>query len=143
MNQNDNKILDLMSIIKKRREELNGYKKPAMRTNGVLHLGANTINLNTLHKVGDVNFLLCAFDALLASAERQKIDPQTIKISGYTAGEWLCDLDDRRAYIEHKNAEEELKEYEAKLDAMLSSDKKTELEIGAIAKALGVDSQSA
>jgi len=137
MNQNDNKILDLMLIIEKRREELDGYKRPAMRTNGVLHLGANTISLNTLHKVGDVNLLLCAFDALLASAERQKIDPQTLKISGYTAGEWLCDLDDRRAYIEHKNAEADLAAYKDKLEAMLSSDKKAELEINAIAAALG------
>lgn len=138
MSKNDDSILNLLSIIERRRKEIDSYKRPAMLTNGVLHLGANTINLNTLHKIEDVNFLICAFDALMASADRQKIDPRTIKISGYAIGEWLCDLDDRRAYIENKKAESELATYREKLDAMLSSDKKTELELNAIAAALGV-----
>ena len=42
-----------------------------------------------------------------------------------------------RTYLEHKNAEADLAAYKDKLEAMLSSDKKAELEINAIAAALG------
>lgn len=136
MSKNDEKILELMSLIDKRKAELGSYRRPNMETNGVLHLDGNTYNLHALNDIGKINLLICQLHACIMSAENLKIDPNTLKISGYTLVQWLNDLGSQRAYIERRNAEAELQDYQSKLDTMLSSDKKTELEIDAIARAL-------
>lgn len=136
MSKNDGKILELMALIDKRKAELGSYRRPNMETNGVLHLDGNTYNLHALHDIGKINLLICQLHACIMAAENLKIDPSTLKISGYTLVQWCNDLDDQRIYIERRNAEAELQDYQSKLDAMLSSDKKAELEIDAIAQAI-------
>lgn len=57
-------------------------------------------------------------------------------ISGYNISEWITDIKCKIEIFEYKQKEADLKALEAKLDKMLSDEKKTELELDEIAALL-------
>ena len=59
-----------------------------------------------------------------------------LNISGYNISEWMADVKSKMEIFEYKKKESELKMLEAKLDKMLSDEKKTELELDEIAALL-------
>lgn len=58
------------------------------------------------------------------------------EISGYDLNDWITDVKARLEVIATKIEENNLKAMEAKLDKLLSEDKKTELELDSIAELL-------
>ena len=59
-----------------------------------------------------------------------------LEIAGYNIEEWIADIKSKIEIFEYKKKESELKVLEAKLDKMLSDEKKTELELDEIAALL-------
>ena len=60
------------------------------------------------------------------------------KLSGYSLDEWISDISKKLETHEVKQKQNELKAMEAKLDKLLSEDKKTELELDDIAALLNM-----
>ena len=60
-----------------------------------------------------------------------------LELSGYSIDDWISDIKNKMEVLNVKNEIANLKRMEAKLDKLLSEDKKTELEIDDIAALLG------
>lgn len=130
--KNDERVLHLKGIIEKKRTELKGAKRFEPVTNCVLDLEGQKYNLNVL-RFDDLQLLLARLNMYLMSAKDLEID---LKISGYGIAEWITDIKCKIEIFEYKRKETELKTLEAKLDKMLSDEKKTELELDEIAALL-------
>lgn len=131
---NDERVLQLKQVIDKKKSELKGSKKFAPLTNCVLDLEGQKYNLNVL-QFDDLQLLLVRLNMYLMSAKDLGISLE-IEISGYNIEEWITDIRCKIEIFEYKKKEAELKTLEAKLDKMLSDEKKTELELDEIAALL-------
>lgn len=132
--KNDERVLQLKEVIDKKKLELKGAKKFTPLTNCVLDLEGQKFNLNVL-QLSDLQILLVRLNMYLISAKDLKID---LEISGYNIAEWITDIKCKIQIFEFKKKETELKALEAKLDKMLSNEKKTELELDEIAALLNL-----
>lgn len=130
--KNDERVLQLKKIIDEKKAELKTVKKFTPITNCVLDLDNQKYNLNVLQP-NDLKLLLVKLNMYLMSANDLDI---SLELSGYNVAEWMADIKSKIEIFEHKTKEAELKTLEAKLDKMLSDEKKTELELDEIAALL-------
>lgn len=130
--KNDERVLKLKQVIDKKKLELKGAKKFMPLTNCVLDLEGQKYNLNVL-QFNDLQMLLVRLNMYLMSANSFGI---SLDISGYNIAEWITDIKCKIEIFEYKQKESEMKVLEAKLDKMLSDEKKTELELDEIAAML-------
>ena len=128
MSKNDERVLQLKKLIETKKSELSTQRFVPM-TNCVLDMEDKKYNLNVLQEK-ELEFLMVKLNAYSMSADNLKID---LVISGYGVNEWLADISGKLAIIIDKKKRDELKALEAKLDKMLSDEKKTELELDEIA----------
>lgn len=133
MSKNDERVLQLKKIIDKKRAELKAVKRFTPLTNCVLSLDNQSYNLNVL-QLDDLKLLFVKLNMYLMSANDLDIK---LELSGYNVEEWMADVKSKIEIFEYKKKESELKTLEAKLDKMLSDEKKTELELDEIAALLG------
>ena len=131
MSKNDERVLQLKKLIETKKAEL-FIQKFVPITNCVLDMEDKKYNLNVLQEK-ELEFLMVKLNAYAMSADNLKID---LVISGYGVNEWLADISGKLAVITDKKKRDELKALEAKLDKMLSDEKKTELELDEIAALL-------
>ena len=131
MSKNDERVLQLKKLIETKKSELSTQRFVPM-TNCVLDIEDKKYNLNVLQEK-ELEFLMVKLNAYSMSADNLKID---LVISGYGVNEWLADISGKLAIIIDKKKRDELKALEAKLDKMLSDEKKTELELDEIAALL-------
>ena len=131
MSKNDERVLQLKKLIETKKAEL-FIQKFVPITNCVLDMEDKKYNLNVLQEK-ELEFLMVKLNAYAMSADNLKID---LVISGYGVNEWLTDISRKLAIITDKKKRDELKALEAKLDKMLSDEKKTELELDEIATLL-------
>lgn len=134
MSKNDERVLQLKEIIDKKKAELKAVKRFVPVTNCVLDLDNQKYNLNVL-QLNDLKLLLVKLNMYFMSAKNLGIIE--LELSGYNVAEWMTDIKNKIEIFEHKAKEAELKTLEAKLDKMLSDEKKTELELDEIAALLG------
>lgn len=130
--KNDERVLQLKQVIAKKKSELKSSKKFVPLTNCVLDLEGQKYNLNVL-QLDDLQLLLVRLNMYLMSAKDLDIN---LEISGCNIAEWITDIRCKIEIFEYKKKEAELKTLEAKLDKMLSDEKKTELELDEIAALL-------
>ena len=134
MTKNDDRILELKKQIEFKKKELTANKvRFTPETNCILELEGIKYNLN-----------VCTDDALVLlmvrlhmyemAAKDLKVMPPVF--SGYPIELWISDIKSKLAVANLKREGNELKKLEAKLDRLLSEDKKTELEINEIAELL-------
>lgn len=133
MSKNDERVLQLKKIIDEKKSELKSVKRFTPITNCVLDLEGQKYNLNVL-QLADLRLLLVRLNMYLISAKDLGIK---LEIAGYNIDEWITDIKSKIEIFEYKKKESELKALEAKLDKMLSDEKKTELELDEIAALLG------
>ena len=133
MSKNDERVLQLKKIIEEKKSELKTVKRFTPLTNCVLSLDNQNYNLNVL-QLDDLKLLLVKLNMYLMSAKDLGI---VLEISGYNIAEWMTDVKSKMEIFEYMKKESELKMLEAKLDKMLSDEKKTELELDEIAALLG------
>lgn len=130
--KNDERVLQLKQVISKKKSELNDLKKFTPLTNCVLDLEGQKYNLNVL-QFNDLQLLFVRLNMYLMSAKDLGIG---LEISGYNIAEWITDIKCKIEIFEYKKKEADLRALEAKLDKMLSDEKKTELELDEIASLL-------
>lgn len=133
MSKNDERVLQLKKIIDEKKSERKSVKRFTPLTNCVLVLDNQSYNLNVL-QLDDLKILLVKLNMYLMSANDLDIG---LDISGYNISEWISDVKSKMEIFEYKKKESDLKTLEAKLDKMLSDEKKTELELDEIAALLG------
>ena len=131
MSKNDERVLQLKKLIETKKSELSTQRFVPI-TNCVLDMEDKKYNLNVLQE-SELRFLMIKLNAYAMSAENLK---EELVISGYDVNAWLADISGKLAVITDKKKRDELKALEAKLDKMLSDEKKTELELDEIAALL-------
>ena len=118
--KNDERVLQLKQVIDKKKTELKVSKKFTPLTNCVLDLEGQKYNLNVL-QFDDLQLLLVRMNMYLMSAKDLKIN---LEISGYNIAEWIADIKCKIEIFEYKKKEAELRTLEAKLDKMLSDERR-------------------
>nr|DAS29410.1 MAG TPA: hypothetical protein [Caudoviricetes sp.] len=134
MNKNDDRILELKEKIEKKKLELSGKNTRFVPiTNCILLLGG-TYNLNTFDEISLKIMLVRLHSYKMVSDDLGISD---LELSGYSIDDWISDIKNKMEVLNVKNEIANLKRMEAKLDKLLSEDKKTELELDDIASLLG------
>lgn len=129
MNNNDTRILELKKSIEEKCAAIDGGRKFTPATTCIIQFGTIKINLHTL-SVNDLRIVMAVLKCIRHHGD------SGITICGFSLGQWL---DDVFYLIEKKQNDElrkQLKISEKKLDTLLSEDKRTELELDAIAALL-------
>jgi hypothetical protein len=134
-NNNDDKILLLKKQIEEKKAKIGKSQRFTPATNCILNFEGNNYNLNVLNTRDQVIPLLVKLNAYAISAEELGLSEQ-YSISGYNIEDWVEDLKLRLDFIGVKEEVAKLKAMEAKLDQLLSNDKKIELELEEIANSL-------
>lgn len=136
MNKNDEMILALKKKIENEKEKLSSTNSKFIPiTNCSLEFRGTRYNLNTLNNF-QIDYLMIELTALLMAAD--SLGMSDFSISGFPLHEWITDLKNRKNSMLVKERERKLKADEAKLENLLSDEKKTELEISKIAESLGI-----
>ena len=132
--KNDERIMQLKQQIEVKRKELaSKTSKFAPITNCLLVIDKITYNLH----VESSELLLIKLNMMAMSAKDLGLDISKVIISGYSLADWINDIHNYLDVQKYKEEKKNLERLEKKLDALLSDDKKTELEIDSIAALLG------
>ena len=130
---NDQKILELKKKIEEERKLLSGTEKFQPLTTCIIERFGIKVNLRTLTDA-ELRLILVAINALLKSSVEMGM--QNVSISDFALEDWQNDVISmlkQREKVERKSI---INRLEAKLQNMLSDEKKTELEIENIEKLL-------
>ena len=134
MQKNDERIMQLKQQIEIKRNELaNQNTRFIPITNCLLVMDGTTYNLH----VDTSEMLLIKVNMLAMSANDLGMDISQVVISGYKLTDWLDDIRANLKVKHYKDEKKKLEKLEKQLDALLSDDKRTELEIDNIASLLG------
>ena len=134
MSKNDDRILELKEKIDKKKQELSDKNTRFVPvTNCIMELDGETNNLHTCD-VCKLAMLLVKLSLYKKEAENLDIK---LMISGYGINDWITDIKNKIDAMTARLEMNNLKAMEAKLDKLLSEDKKTELELDDIAALLG------
>ena len=132
--KNDERVLQLKKQIEEKKKYLAERKvKFTPETNCVLDLDGVKYNLNVCTD-DMLIFLMNKLNMYVMSAN--DLDMPIPMLSGYSVNLWISDIRNKLAVSGMKREENDLKIMEAKLDKMLSDEKKTELELDEIAALL-------
>lgn len=129
---NDDRVLILKKKIEEKKSKI-GTARFVPVTNCLLEFNGGRKNLQAL-KEEELTLLLVELNSFRMSMEDLKIN--SCMVSGYDVKDWIQDLKSRLAVINQRKEEAELRSLEKKLDTLLSSDKRTELELDSIEKLL-------
>lgn len=135
--KNDERILMLKEQIEEKKKELGKQPRFSPITTCLFDYNGNKINIHTLIDVKNINQLLVYFNMWAMSADDLGIDAEEVTWCGFSVLDWIEDLKSKKAVVEYAAKKEQLTALEKKLDKLLSDDKKTELEIDAIADLIG------
>ena len=136
MSKNDDRILELKKQIEEKKATLAEKNvKFSPETNCVLIMDDTTYNLNVLNDDALTFLKIKLYTYKMAMLDMKITD---FKLSGYSLDEWISDINKKLETHEVKQKQNELKAMEAKLDKLLSEDKKTELELDDIAAMLKI-----
>ena len=129
MNKNDERILNLKKEIEKKKEEIDKRDiRFSQKTNCILTLDGDTYNLHVC-PMEKLQFLWIKLNMYLMSAKDLSLD---CSLSGFPIVDWVDDIKSKLNIMEIKAEKENLKKMEDKLNKLLSSDKRTELELDQI-----------
>lgn len=135
--KNDERILALREQIEAKKKTLGKQPRFSPVTTCMLDVNGTRINLHTLNSVDKINHLLVYLNMWVMSAEDMGIDSKDIMLSDFPVTEWMDDLRSKKAVVVYQEEAKKLNALNAQLEKLLSDDKKTELEIDAIAELLG------
>lgn len=132
--KNDERIMQLKKQIEAKRKELaNQSDRFTPITNCLLVIDKVTYNLH----VESSELLLIKVNMMAMSAKDLGLDISKVIISGYSLADWIDDIKNYLKVQSYKDEKRKLEKLEKQLDALLSDDKRTELEIDSIAALLG------
>lgn len=132
--KNDERIMQLKQQIETKRNELaSKTSRFTPVTNCLLVIDKVTYNLH----VESSELLLIKVNMIAMSAKDLGLDISKVIISGYSLADWINDIQNYLKVQSYKDEKRKLEKLEKQLDALLSDDKRTELEIDSIAVLLG------
>ena len=131
---NDKKILELKKQIQEKKNNLAKIRQFKPVTNCLIHINESSINIHTLDKTSLIS-LLVSLNSNRLSAIDLKLEDDYF-LSGFPINAWITDIKARLDILNIKQEEKKLQDMEDKLHLLLSSDKKTELEIDKIEEML-------
>ena len=135
--KNDERILMLKEQIEEKKKELGKQPRFSPITTCLFDREGCRVNIHTLTSIKDINAMLVFFNAYVVSARDLGLDCAEVELDGFSVLDWMEDLKSKKAVVEYAAKKEQLTTLEKKLDKLLSDDKKTELEIDAIADLIG------
>ena len=135
--KNDERIIELKKQIEEKKNELGKQPRFTPITTCLFDREGCRVNIHTLTSIKDINAMLVFFNTYVISAKDLEIDCAEVELGGFSVLDWMADLQSKKAVVEYAKKKEQLTQLEKKLDKLLSDDKKTELEIDAIADLLG------
>lgn len=131
--KNDERIMQLKQQIDNKRKELAKHNNRFIPiTNCLLGLDKVTYNLH----VESSELLLIKLNMMAMSAKDLGMDTAKVIISGYSLNDWIEDVKSNLEVQRYKKEKSNLNALEKNLDALLSEDKQTELEIDKLAALL-------
>ena len=131
--KNDERIMQLKEQIEAKRKELaTKTSRFTPVTNCLLVIDKVTYNLH----VESSELLLIKVNMMAMSAKDLGLDISKVIISGYSLADWIDDIQNYLKVQSYKDEKRKLEKLEKQLDALLSDDKRTELEIDSIAALL-------
>ncbi|ALA13063.1 hypothetical protein TSARBOMBA_224 [Bacillus phage TsarBomba] len=126
---NDARILALKKLIEEKREKLGDWNEILKtETNCVFIWNNEKKNIRVLRE-DELPFFISLFHSLIVSAETQDLPLASVKMSGNSVQGMLNDCKARFTQLTKAEELRDLQRAEAKLDKLLSEDKKTELEL--------------
>ncbi len=136
--KNDEKIVQLKSIVAQKRKELGDEPKfrPITTCQFKMDLAFNT-NIHTLNSVQSANNALMYLGLYELAAEKAGLSVDEVQINGFSLSEWRKDIVARKSLIEYQLKKQELASLEEKLDGMLSEAMKNAVSLDQIAELLG------
>jgi hypothetical protein len=140
----DEMVLTLLKEVQKQKLDIEKASKPTWETNCVFRFNADSasqqINLQTITDVRKLReilaFLLGREQNSSEASETLGIEDEPFTWLGFTVKEWTADLVTRANIIQIQAKRKKLADTEAKLDSMVSKEKKEELELQAISEML-------
>jgi hypothetical protein len=126
--KNDEKILTLKKLVDEKKSKITNVRF-VPTTNCLISIDGSNFNLNVLDK-DTLILILVKLNMYKKSLEDLKIS--NFKLSGYSIEDWMTDIKSKLNVLEQKEEANSLKQLEKKLEDLLSTDKKIELEIGDI-----------
>jgi|GEM_PF-972689 len=136
---NDSRIMELKEQIIKKKNELGKAPSFSPITNCILEYDGIKYNLHATNKT-ELLLLTLKLNALIMSAYNVGMTDEDIElmviISGYSIIYWLADIQCKASIIEYDEEKKKLSKMEAKLDKLLTNEKRTSLEIDDIASML-------
>ena len=135
MTHNDEVILTLKEEItgKKKLLKNTGFKP---KTNLVLSLNGHKYNLNVLSKF-ELLYLLSQLTNVIKTLRKIVVEDE-IEIDGFPIEDWIDDLHGKYILLKNKIELKKLEDIEARLDKLISSELRTDLELNDIRKLLGL-----
>jgi len=137
-NTNDAVVLQLQGKVEEKKKKLADLKKGrhTSTTKCILEWEGKNINFNVAGK-DELTFLLVKIHALFVAADDLLLeDFGDTKVQGHSLDEWIQDIKGKIKEKDILNEEQQVKAIEKKLDTMLSTEKKTELELAKFAELL-------
>lgn len=136
----------LMSEVAKRKDALEKVNKPQWKTSGVIELSDRnsahaTKQLKTIRNPDNLVKVLATI-----ILESDALDKASVLLNhetsynngGYSKEEWLHDFKLQMSILTSKSIEDELKEYESRLDKLISKEERDRIELENLAESLGV-----
>lgn len=133
MSKNDDKILILKEQIENKKKALGKQPRFSPTTTCVFTYNNSKINIHTLSSIKEIDMMIVYFNIYIMSAKDLRIDCNNVCFDGFSVLDWIEDLNSKKRMIEYNEKKQQLNMLEKKLDKLLSDEKKTELEIDAIA----------
>lgn len=144
MAKTDDKVMQLLRIAKEKKDRIATVEKVSWKTNCSFSFNEND-SLNSkinLHAVSDVNVLVKALAHILQQQDyytqattKLGVDAQ-FKYLGFNVGDWQADIENRINRIKILKEKEELQTIETRLNALISPEKRAELELEQLENAL-------
>lgn len=135
--KNDERILSLREQIEAKKKALGKQPRFSPITTCIIDYNGERINLHTMNTVRDIDQFLVCLNMWVMSAENLGVNPADIMMSGFSIVDWMDDLRSKREVVVYQEEAKKLNALNKQLEKLLSEDKKTELEIDAIAELLG------
>ena len=135
--KNDERILALREQIEVKKKTLGKQPRFSPITTCIIDYNGERINLHTMNTVRDIDQFLVCLNMWVMSAENLGVNPADIMMSGFSIVDWMDDLRSKREVVVYQEEAKKLNALNKQLEKLLSEDKKTELEIDAIAELLG------
>lgn len=131
----DELVLTLFNKVKDKQKEIEKAERPKYLTNCSLGTEANNLNTRVnLQAVSDTAILVDLYAFILTKSEAYRQAASLLQLPipkwmGYTFSDWLSDIKARAAQVGVNAKKKELQDLEKRLDALISTEQRRELEL--------------